>query len=556
MTALDSPVRSPIHTDALLSVVTPSCIANLTDSPESLVTTETPFESDSSDSSTDCLENFLDPITSASADSDLGTLPALPPQPDESADTVAQSVTENLVLFVDQFQAPYAEVPFENHKAILPLRGKGFRNWLVRQWMMQKEQKISNSRYKENLLRLEATADIQEYELANRSAKDNTGELWIDLANKLGQAVKIEPGRWQISATPRPMFRRFAHQFPLPEPDPNGDIRYLLDYLPPLNTEDEIQILVWIVLALLPIPRPVLMLTGPHGSAKTTASRFIRRLTDPSKVEVLGRDARADLPLTFHKNAVAVFDNVDGLTPQDADLFCQAVTGRGIGRRKLYTDDDEFILTFMRAIILNGLHLPTSRPDLLDRMLIIPLDRVAGDTRKTLSTVEKEFTQALPALFGGLLNALAKTLAKIPEVSNTGLTRMADFHLHGRAASLALGIPPEEFDAALHTAITRQQAGALDNPVALTLFLFAKEARKWRGEPQELFERLVETAKARQIRRTPEHWPETAAGLGRRVKNLREVLCRHGVRIERLRRGERRELVIEYDSTVDVGIDE
>ena len=34
--------------------------------------------------------------------------------------------------------------------------------------------------------------------------------------------------------------------------------------------------------------------------------------------ELLGRDGRSDLPLVFFKHAVPVFDNTDGMTPQEA----------------------------------------------------------------------------------------------------------------------------------------------------------------------------------------------------------------------------------------------
>ena len=258
-----------------------------------------------------------------------------------------------------------------------------------------------------------------------------------------------------------------------------------------------------------------------------------------------------DLPLTFHNQAVSHFDNIDSLTPQEADLYCKAVTGQGVMRRRLYTNNELFILTFQRAVILNGLHLPTNRADLLDRMLIVSLDRLGQDSRRTLSGVEVRFQAALPSLFGGLLNVLAETFARLNEVREEGLSRMADFHRFGRAAALALGIPQQDFDEAMEAATARQLEGALDDPLARTLLLFARKVRRWHGEAQELFERLVETAKTRKIRRSIEHWPDTASGLGKRLKHLREILARYGVQIER--RAEQEADIIEYNPTADAG---
>ena len=61
---------------------------------------------------------------------------------------------------------------------------------------------------------------------------------------------------------------------------------------------------------------------------------------------------------TFYRHALPVLDNADAFTPQEADLCCQAVTGRAIDRRRLYTDGDEYLLSFLRPILINGLRPP------------------------------------------------------------------------------------------------------------------------------------------------------------------------------------------------------
>lgn len=239
--------------------------------------------------------------------------------------------------------------------------------------------------------------------------------------------------------------------------------------------------LVWIIAALAPMPRPILMPIGPHGSAKSTFSAFIRRLVEPSQAELLGHDGRADLPLTFYRHAVAVFDNVDTLTPQESDLFCQGVTGCAFDRRRLYTDNDEFLFSFERAIILNGLRPPTNRPDLLDRALIIELDRLTPERRRTMGHIESLFQAARPRFFGGLLNALSRTLALLPTVADENLSRMADFHRFGRAAAVALGFTVEQFDVVLKEAESRQNRGASDNTLAVALLFHPATTPLGRG---------------------------------------------------------------------------
>ena len=66
-----------------------------------------------------------------------------------------------------------------------------------------------------------------------------------------------------------------------------------------------------------------------------------------------------------------------------------------------------------------------------------------------------------------------------------------------------------------------------------------------------LLERLVDTARAHQIRRSPESWPETPIGLGRQLAQLVTVLAEHGVTISRPRKARERLVRLEYDPAAD-----
>ena len=246
-----------------------------------------------------------------------------------------------------------------------------------------------------------------------------------------------------------------------------------------------------------------------------------------------------------------MFDNVDSLSKRECDLFCRAVTGGAISRRTLYTDSDEFVRRFLRAVIMSGLAPPTNRADLLNRSLIIALDRLAPERRQALSGLEAAFEAAWPSLFGGLLNALSETLALLPRTATGNLSRMADFHRFGRAAALALGWTPELFDAAMREAEARQNRGAADNTLVASMVAFAQQQRRWVGDMPSLLERLVETAKLRQLSRSRDFWPETAIGLGRKIELVRAALAEHGVSITRMRRARERLVQLQYNADAD-----
>jgi len=447
--------------------------------------------------------------------------------------------------FKDQFKRRWVHVRVNDHCEVLALDHERFRNFLVRR-LIAGGFVPSRSLVQHCLTLLGALAEERELPLGNRSTRDKDGALWIDLADPCHRAIRVQPDGWQIVANPPPLFKPIDHQLPLPEPDPAGSFAELFSFLPVLPEEDRLLLLAWAATAWVPMDHPILILHGPPGAAKTTFAAFLRRLIDPSRVELLGPDARADLPLIFDKHALPIFDNVDRLTPQQADLFCQATSGRGIDRRKLYTNNESFILEFKRPALLTSLEVPSGRADFLDRCLILELDRVPPERRRPLLELESEFERARPRLVGALLNLLVGALKARPEVSEEGLSRLADFHRFGRAVATAAGHTPEVFDRAWQLAECRQQRGVLIDRLTQALWLFARRVKSWEGTAEELLRFLNETARDNRIRLT-EADGASPVGLGRRLKVLRDPLGRLGVRLGQHRRTDARLIQLEYD---------
>ena len=479
-----------------------------------------------------------------------GNSPATPPALDFGTEPAFENDPKP-VFFTDQYGTAWCRVWNRDHYETLRLRSKPFRHRLIRA-MVTAGERPSRSRINEQLDVFEAFAYDNRRDLHNRSAWCEAGRsLCIDLADDGWRVIQVTPVGWGFTDDPAVLFRRFVHQKPLPEPDTSGQLGELLAFLPPLREPDQLLVLTYAVAAPIPIPRPILMPLGPQGSGKSTLCALLRRLVDPSQAELLGRDARADMPQTFYRHAFPVFDNADAFTGQESDLFCQAATGRAIDRRQLYTDGEEYLLSFMRPVMINGLRPPTNRPDLLDRSLIIELDRLTSDQRRYLGRLEAEFQAAHPRLFGGLLNALQRTLELLPTVPTDGLSRMADFHRLGRAAALALGFSIQAFDDAMREVEARQRRGASDNPLTAAILLFARKQGQWQGDLPAFLERLADTARAHQIRRSPENWPDTPIGLGRQLKQLSTILAEHGVTVSRPRNARARLVRLVYDSAAD-----
>jgi hypothetical protein len=121
-------------------------------------------------------------------------------------------------------------------------------------------------------------------------------------------------------------------------------------------------------------------------------------------------DPRDFLQKAMHAYAV-MLDNQNTIPEWAADTLCRLVTGEADSKRRLYTDDEDVIVELRRAVILNGINVPTERGDVLDRSLVVELERIPDGQRKTEEQIWEIFTQEHPALLGSLFDVLSKAIA-------------------------------------------------------------------------------------------------------------------------------------------------
>src|SRR5262249_43059546 len=102
--------------------------------------------------------------------------------------------------------------------------------------------------------------------------------------------------------------------------------------------------------------------------------------------------------------------------------------------------DEEHLITASRPILLNGIAPEmVSRPDLLDRSLLVELPAIPDDRRRTREEVWAGLVAARPALLGALLDAVSTGLRRRPEVRLAKKPRLADFAVWAEACGPALG---------------------------------------------------------------------------------------------------------------------
>jgi hypothetical protein len=94
----------------------------------------------------------------------------------------------------------------------------------------------------------------------------------------------------------------------------------------------------------------------------------------PTAPETVRLDPRDFLHKAMHAYIV-MLDNQNTIPEWAADSLCRLVTGEADSKRRLYTEDEDFIIELRRAVMLNGINVPTDRGDVLDRSLVVELER-------------------------------------------------------------------------------------------------------------------------------------------------------------------------------------
>ena len=192
-------------------------------------------------------------------------------------------------------------------------------------------------------------------------------------------------------------------------------------------------VLAWLIAAIIDpeIAHPILSLFGEQGTGKSTASKRIVALVDPSPAPLRKPPRDPESWVTAAQGSWVVgLDNLSQVPDWLSDSLCRAATGDGDVRRALYTDADLAVFAFRRCILLNGIDVGALRGDLADRLLMINLDRIeeacASRPRRNLTGNGQ---QDYPTILGGLLSLAGDTITRLPSVRLAKKPRMADFAL-------------------------------------------------------------------------------------------------------------------------------
>lgn len=452
---------------------------------------------------------------------------------DSQADMLVKLV-EEVELFHNPDRKAYATIKLDDHSETWPIHTKTFRSWLGGKFWHAYQKAPGSQALQDalNILASKAIFEGKEHKTNLRMA-DYDGAIWIDLANKQWNAVKITEAGWEIVANPPIKFIRSHGLMPLPVPVSGGSVNQLCPFINLSDQNDWVLIATWLAGALRPTgPYPVLVINGEQGSAKTTLCRLLRALIDPNKSPLRAepRDVR-DLMIAASNSWVIACDNMSHLPNWLSDALCRMATGGGFATRELYSDNEEVIFDVMRPVIINGIEELATRADLLDRSIIISLPPIPEDQRKMEKTLWEEFNTKSPAILGALFDAISEAMGKFSMIELPCLPRMADYATWSVAAETALGLPTGSFLTAYNGNQENANSLAIEASVvgpAIQKFMQAN-SNGWEGTAQELLNGL-ELLADESIKKY-RGWPQNPNTLGRILRRLAPNLRRISINV-------------------------
>lgn len=393
------------------------------------------------------------------------------------------------------------------------------------------------------------------------------GGVVVDLGDPEEHVVIATAEGWVTSdVSPGPLFVRSELTGPMPVPEAGGSVEDLWTVIRVHKRRRDF-VLGWLASAFMPkAPHLLLALVGEQGTSKSETLRAISLLVDPltAPTRTLPREIR-DLAVSLSASWLIAYDNVSWIPPDISDALCRAVTGDSWVTRSLFTDSEIASITYQRIICMDGIDLGVLRGDFLDRAVILTLEPIPDEERRTLFTwhsgalgVRDVFAEQQPRLFGVLLDALVGIIAGLEHVQASGLPRMADAalllaamddtlgtdsvgeYLAAREENVALGVESDlvamkvrDFAMRMNSSVRSRGTVNSDNGTSM-----------WRGSASDLLENVCPTE-------IPRGWPTTAHHFSARLRRAAPGLRAVGIDIGFGREAHMRTITLRYDPNGD-----
>lgn len=287
----------------------------------------------------------------------------------------------------------------------------------------------------------------------------------FNLGNAGGDTIELMPGGWKIAGSPARAASRTRTVAGLPYPDEPSSLpvnfltfRSLLN----LNGQDDWdRCLCWLLAALRPEgPYPILVVTGPKASGKTTAALLLRSLIDPAQFPLI--------PLTSNERHIGLLAQFHWVLAFDEVKSVASHLSSGIQAAN-------------RPVILV---VPadanwTPGPELANRVLIVTTRPLPAEKVQKPGAIWWDFKTVRPKTLSALLTAVCVALG------NHKSPGFSDLAAWLNAAEPAVKLSSAEIRAIL---TPRKSKLAPDSNLAETITALMTIASPWTGTATKLLQ--------------------------------------------------------------------
>lgn len=458
---------------------------------------------------------------------------------ENAVDTILKDIDEEQHIFYhDRAEAPYVSVIKDGITKYMEVYGNDYKKYIRYMYYARYQKAVPKDALQRVLDTLAVKAQVEGEEITPvyRCAY-NDGKIYYYLADREQTVICIDENGYRVIAeSPVPFIKRqnMAEQV-LPEESDISLKKLGMRYWKFATAED--RIMHWVLLISRFIAegsQPLIYYFGDRGSAKSTSMKLDKMIIDPSEIDIKALPKNIpDVIASVTNQYMVCFDNVSQISDELSNIFCVVATHGYYSKRRLYSNNEECAIKLNARVSFSGITNLSTKPDLIDRLVCLKLNRIDSEKRRTETEIMENFKKDLPHILDGIFITLSKAIPIYNKLNLERLPRMADFAKWGYAIAEALGYGGDKF----MRIYEKNQNELLENMVSedaviTVLIEMMKKRHYFRGKVTELLSILTTMAEDMNLD-IRVGWARDASALSRRLYESQSVLSMFGIGIHR-----------------------
>lgn len=295
--------------------------------------------------------------------------------------------------------------------------------------------------------------------------------------------------------------------------------------------EDLIMFGVWLISLMFPdFSSPIMILLGEQGSGKSFTSDLVKRIIDPSTIgKQHNLRSVQDFALLVSNSYLSIVDNLSKVTDEMSDAMCQTVSKGQYTTRTLYTNDEISTTEMKSKLVVNGITISNTKPDLLERSIVLNINKLSATKIISEEALNLKLDNYLPMVLDRIFASVSYVLMNIDSINLTKAPRLVDFAKLIFAIAESLGLDGEYVLNVYLANIDDVGKMFLDDPVVVALNAVLDSCNGiFEGTSTQLLEQMKQLGH--------EDVPRAANSLSSKLTRLSSELEKQSITIDRYKK--------------------